>query len=80
MKPYLNISCVDAIVLFLPDLTFGDFSGDVGMSSIYARADFLASSVPLVLDHQELACTPKGPPRPADVKEKDFNFFHGHIY
>ena len=30
--------------------------------------------IPLVYDHQELACTPKYPPRRVDMKEITFSF------
>ena len=34
----------------------------------------------LLCDHQELAITPKGPPRRVSMKEMSFSNIYGHIY
>ena len=35
--------------------------------------------IPLLCDHQALACTPKDPPRRVDMKEMSFKHIHGTI-
>ena len=36
--------------------------------------------IPLLCDHQELACTPKDPPRRVDMKEMNLIYFHKNIH
>ena len=45
---------------------------DVGMTSIYARGGWEIQQFQLLCDHQELACTPKNPPRQVSVNEMNF--------
>ena len=36
--------------------------------------------IPLLCDHQELACTPKDPPRRVSITQMSFGVFYGNIY
>ena len=45
---------------------------DVGIANKYARESFQLQQIQLLCDHQELACTPKDPPRRVNMKGMSF--------
>ena len=66
------------LLVFVADLTFCDLLADVVIASMYAV--FGIHQFQLLCDNQELASTPKGPPRRVSMKEMSFRNIYGHIY
>ena len=60
-------------------MRFGDFLDGVRVSYKHVRF-YHIHQMPLLCDHQELACTPKHPPRRVDMKETSRIYSHTNNY
>ena len=60
-------------LFFVTTLTFLDFLDDVGIAYILERL-YRIHQIQLLGDHQELACTPKDPPRRVSMTQMSFRF------